>query len=48
LIRRINVGAPRETAAIIISFVITVAIAGAQSMLTVAASMARRSRPQHN
>jgi hypothetical protein len=40
--------APRETAAIIISFVIAVAIAAAQSMLAVSANMARRSRPQHN
>jgi hypothetical protein len=42
---RVNVGALGETAAIIISFVIAVAIATARSMLTEAASMARRSRP---
>ena len=46
--RRINERAVSETAAIIISFVIAVAIAGAQSILTIAVSMARRSRLQRN
>lgn len=45
---RINERAVSETAAIIISFVIAVAIAGAQSILTIAVSMARRSRSQRN